>query len=40
MISALEAVDALSLSLVSVTGAEVIGDFLIHVEGRTARFRY
>ncbi|MEV6311113.1 hypothetical protein AB0M10_21235 [Streptomyces sp. NPDC051840] len=40
MICALEAVDALGLSLVPVAGAEAIGDFLIHVEGRTARFRY
>lgn len=40
MICALEAVDALGLSLVPVTDAETIGDFLIHVEGRTARFRY
>ncbi|GAA2436735.1 hypothetical protein GCM10010421_28130 [Streptomyces glaucus] len=37
---ALEAVDALQLALVAVAGSERIDDFLIHVEGDTARFRY
>ncbi|MFE5239945.1 MULTISPECIES: hypothetical protein [unclassified Streptomyces] len=37
---ALEAVDALKLTLVSVPGSETIEDFLIHVEGDTARFRH
>lgn len=39
IIEALEAVDALRLVLVSVVDSEQIDDFLIHVEGDTARFR-
>ncbi|MFE7612108.1 hypothetical protein [Streptomyces celluloflavus] len=35
----LEAVDALRLILVSVTGSEQIDEFLIHVEGNTTHFR-
>jgi hypothetical protein len=37
---ALEAVDALALALVSVPDSEQIDDFLLHVEGDAARFRY
>lgn len=40
IIRALEAVDALKLALVSVPDSETIEDFLIHVEGDTARFRH
>ncbi|MFJ9683592.1 hypothetical protein ACIRP2_37005 [Streptomyces sp. NPDC101194] len=40
IIRALEAVDALKPALVSVPDSETIEDFLIHVEGGTARFRY
>ncbi|MGV9564315.1 hypothetical protein [Streptomyces sp. NPDC003480] len=36
----LEDVDALGLLLVSVAGSQQIDDFLIHVEGDAARFRY
>ncbi|MFF1847574.1 hypothetical protein ACFVW9_38645 [Streptomyces sp. NPDC058217] len=39
IIRALEAVDALKLALVSIPASETIEDFLIHVEGDTARFR-
>ncbi|WP_327190052.1 hypothetical protein [Streptomyces xinghaiensis] len=37
---ALEAVDALHLTLLPVSGSEEIDDFLIHVDGDAARFRY
>ncbi|MGW1503729.1 hypothetical protein ACWCQW_35250 [Streptomyces mirabilis] len=37
---ALEAVDALELALVSVPDFELIDDFLIHIEGNSARFRH
>ncbi|MFJ9584503.1 hypothetical protein [Streptomyces acidicola] len=37
---ALEAIDALGLVLVPVAESEQIDDFLIHIEGDTARFRY
>ncbi|KOV65706.1 hypothetical protein ADL00_19230 [Streptomyces sp. AS58] len=37
---ALEAVEALRLVLVAVADSEYIDDFLIHVDGDTARFRY
>ncbi|MEW2472092.1 hypothetical protein AB0919_45125, partial [Streptomyces sp. NPDC046994] len=40
IIRALEAVDSLRLVLVPETGSERINDFLIHVRGDTARFRY
>ncbi|MEU4681808.1 hypothetical protein [Streptomyces xinghaiensis] len=37
---ACEAVDALRLTLLPVSGSDQIDDFLIHVEGDAARFRY
>ena len=37
---ALEAVDSLRLAIVPVPGSEPIDDFLLHVEGDEARFRY
>ncbi|MFB7715053.1 hypothetical protein [Streptomyces sp. NPDC056105] len=40
IIRALEAVDSLKLALVSVHDSEMIDDFLIHIEGDTARFRH
>ncbi|MFF0049451.1 hypothetical protein [Streptomyces sp. NPDC005498] len=40
IIRTLEAVDALKLALIAVPDSETIEDFLIHVEGDTARFRH